>query len=41
MKKQLGPTDSMFPVPAALIVSGENENANIITKEKLQKNRRH
>ena len=31
MKKQLGPTDSMFPVPAALIVSGENKDANIIT----------
>ena len=31
MKKQLGPSDSIFPVPAALIVSGINENANIIT----------
>jgi flavin reductase (DIM6/NTAB) family NADH-FMN oxidoreductase RutF len=31
VKKQLGPTDSMFPVPAALIVSGENKDANIIT----------
>ena len=31
MKKQLGPSDSIFPVPAALIVSGVNEEANIIT----------
>ena len=31
MKKQLGPSDSIFPVPAALIVSGANEDANIIT----------
>ena len=31
MKKQLGPTDVIFPVPAALIVSGINEEANIIT----------
>jgi flavin reductase (DIM6/NTAB) family NADH-FMN oxidoreductase RutF len=31
MKKQLGPSDAFFPVPAALIVSGVNENANIIT----------
>ena len=31
MKKQLGPSDTIFPVPAALIVSGINENANIIT----------
>jgi flavin reductase (DIM6/NTAB) family NADH-FMN oxidoreductase RutF len=31
MKKQLGPSDAIFPVPAALIVSGINENANIIT----------
>lgn len=31
MKKQLGPSDSIFAVPAALIVSGVNEEANIIT----------
>jgi hypothetical protein len=31
MKKRLGPTDSIFPVPAALNVSGVNEKANIIT----------
>ncbi|MCP4117503.1 MAG: hypothetical protein GY737_19335 [Desulfobacteraceae bacterium] len=31
MKKQLGPSDAIFPVPAALIVSGTNEDANIIT----------
>lgn len=31
MKKQLGPSDAIFPVPAALIVSGINEAANIIT----------
>jgi flavin reductase (DIM6/NTAB) family NADH-FMN oxidoreductase RutF len=31
MKKQLGPSDTIFPVPAALIVSGVNEEANIIT----------
>ena len=31
MKKQLGPSDAIFPVPAALIVSGINEEANIIT----------
>ena len=31
MKKQLGPSDWIFPVPAALIVSGINEEANIIT----------
>ena len=31
MKKQLGPSDSIFPVPAALIVSGIGEDANIIT----------
>lgn len=30
MKKQLGPSDAIFPVPAALIVSGMNEDANII-----------
>ncbi len=31
MKKQLGPSDAIFPVPAALIVCGTNEDANIIT----------
>ena len=31
MKKQLGPSDAIFPVPAALIVSGINEDVNIIT----------
>jgi len=31
MKKQLGPSDAIFPVPAALIVSGIKEEANIIT----------
>ena len=31
MKKQLGPSDAIFPVPAALIVSGTNKEANIIT----------
>lgn len=31
MKKQLGPSDAIFPVPAALIVSGINNDANIIT----------
>ena len=31
MKKQLGPSDVIFPVPAALIVSGVNEEVNIIT----------
>ena len=31
MKKQLGPTDVIFPVPAALVVSGHGEAANIIT----------
>ena len=31
MKKQLGPSDAIFPVPAALIVSGAKEKANIIT----------
>ena len=29
MKKQLGPSDRIFPVPAALIVSGINEDAKI------------
>jgi hypothetical protein len=31
MKKQLGPSDAIFPVPAALIVSGIKDEANIIT----------
>jgi flavin reductase (DIM6/NTAB) family NADH-FMN oxidoreductase RutF len=31
MKKHLGPSDVIFPVPAALIVSGTNEDADIIT----------
>jgi flavin reductase (DIM6/NTAB) family NADH-FMN oxidoreductase RutF len=31
MKVQLGPTDILFPVPAALIVSGSVEKPNIIT----------
>jgi flavin reductase (DIM6/NTAB) family NADH-FMN oxidoreductase RutF len=31
MKKQLGPSDAIFPVPAALIVSGVKDDANIIT----------
>ncbi len=31
MKIQLGPTDILFPVPAALIVSGSLEKPNIIT----------
>lgn len=31
MKKQLGPSDAIFPIPAALIVSGTKEKANIIT----------
>ena len=31
MKKQMGPSDALFPVPAALIVSGIGEEANIIT----------
>lgn len=30
-KKQLGPTDTFFPIPAALIVCGTIPNANIIT----------
>lgn len=30
-KKQLGPTDTFFPIPAALIVCGTPETANIIT----------
>jgi flavin reductase (DIM6/NTAB) family NADH-FMN oxidoreductase RutF len=31
MKKQLGPSDVIFPVPAALVVSGCGEAANILT----------
>ena len=31
MKIQLGPSDTIFPVPAALVVSSTNEDANIIT----------
>ncbi len=31
MKKQLGPSDAIFPVPSALIVSGTGNKANIIT----------
>lgn len=31
MKKQLGPSNAIFPIPAVLIVSGEKDNANIIT----------
>jgi flavin reductase (DIM6/NTAB) family NADH-FMN oxidoreductase RutF len=31
MKKQLGPSDAIFPVPAALVVVGAKEDANIIT----------
>jgi len=31
MKKRLGPSETIFPVPAALIVSGINDDANIIT----------
>ena len=30
MKKQLGPSDVIFPVPAALVVSGAGATANII-----------
>ena len=30
-KKQLGPTDTFFPIPAALIVCGTIQKANIIT----------
>jgi flavin reductase (DIM6/NTAB) family NADH-FMN oxidoreductase RutF len=30
MKKQLGPSDALFPVPASLVVSGVKDNANII-----------
>jgi len=31
MKKQLGPSNAIFPVPASLVVSGRGEDANIIT----------
>ena len=31
MKKQIGPTEILFPVPAALITSGTMEKPNIIT----------
>ncbi len=31
MKKQLGPSNAIFPVPASLVVSGKGEDANIIT----------
>lgn len=31
MKIQLGPSDALFPVPAALIVSGVDDKPNIIT----------
>ena len=31
MKRNIGPCDMFFPVPAALIVSGEGEQANIAT----------
>jgi flavin reductase (DIM6/NTAB) family NADH-FMN oxidoreductase RutF len=31
MKKQLGPSNAMFPVPAALIVTASGEETNIIT----------
>ena len=31
MKKQLGPTDVIFPVPAALVVSGTGDAANVMT----------
>ena len=31
MKVQLGPSDILFPVPAALIVSGSGNKANIMT----------
>jgi flavin reductase (DIM6/NTAB) family NADH-FMN oxidoreductase RutF len=30
MKKRLGPTDVIFPVPAALVVSGTGESANVL-----------
>ena len=31
LKKQLGPSDAIFPVPASLVVSGVEDDANIIT----------
>ena len=31
MKKELGPSDVIFPVPAALLVSGTGETANLMT----------
>ena len=31
MKRQFGPSDAFFPVPAALIVSGVGPAANIVT----------
>lgn len=31
MKRQLGQTDIFFPIPAALIVGGTNENADVAT----------
>ncbi len=31
MKKQCGPSDAFFPIPAALIVSGSIKEPNIIT----------
>jgi flavin reductase (DIM6/NTAB) family NADH-FMN oxidoreductase RutF len=31
MKKQLGPSNAIFPVPASLVVSGKGKDANIIT----------
>jgi flavin reductase (DIM6/NTAB) family NADH-FMN oxidoreductase RutF len=31
MKKQLGPSDVIFPVPAALVVSGAGDSANVMT----------
>ncbi len=31
MKKQLGPSDAIFPVPAALVVSGIGDSANVMT----------
>ena len=31
MKKQLGSSNAIFPVPASLVVSGRGEDANIIT----------
>jgi len=31
MKIQLGPSDAIFPVPAALVVSGTGDSANVMT----------